>query len=309
MKKAKIESHKYIDYGHVERPKFTRRLVSSLLDLILFVVTTTIIFVFISQPIAMKNRSYKTKINAAQAIMIRSGLYVEKDFDLLKIYNSEFSLLVLDERLATFYCEFATCADYLARKAEHVASDAGQLFTYNEITNDYSLIIGNEESETYRVWLEEEIDYAIINVLQTESEWRDAYYGMIQAILAIIIFTAILTSLIIYLLIPLFNFGRTIGERLMGLSIYALQVEDINPTPNDLVKRYISIIFINLLFGILSIGIIPLISLLIDLKTHKGTFVERISKTNLTTFYEHQADGFDSFSQKALYGEDEENDI
>lgn len=298
---------KFIDSGSVKSPTTLRRIVAGLLDLILLMVLSSVVFVFVAQPIADTNPTYRQTMRASQAIMLDSGLYVQTDHDIVKIYNQSQSFDEIDTALSSFYCRFQSCTAYQDLKLNHIrqTDEAIALFYVEPSTDIIRVVEAQKESAAMTLWLTEQVDHALIHVLQETSLWRDAYTAMMMSIIFVIVIAFVFVSLVLYLLIPSRSFGQTIGHRLMGISIYSDREEDIIPSSKDVMIRYLAFAFIQLIAGLLTLGIVPLVSLLTAINGKKKlSFHDRLSRTKLVSFTENPTDEIDAFARKALYGED-----
>lgn len=298
---------KFIDSGSIKAPTTLRRFVAGLLDLILLIVLSSVVFVFAAQPIAATNPTYQQITQASQSMMLESGLYVQNDHDIVKIYINNDSYEVIDAALTSFYCRYQSCHRYDEIKQEHInqTKEEDVLFYIDESTNSVRVIDTKKDSDLMKTWLVEQVDHALITIFQRTTMWRNAFTAMILSILFVMIIASIIVSLVLYLWIPWMNFGQTIGHRLMGISIYSFREEDIIPSSKDVMLRYLAFAFVQMLGGLLTLGVIPVISFFVSISGQKSmSFHDRLSRTKMVAFSETPTEEMDAFAYKALYGED-----
>lgn len=289
----------------ISSPNFARRFVSGLLDYISMIVVSCFLFAFVAQPIAKTNPTYNGNVGACQTIMLESGLYEEKNSDIVKIYNADHTNPEIDASVTTFYMKYEnvqTYEDYKKQQVQESVTPSDRLFVYNEVTNSFDMIEEKTNTPEMKEWLSDNVDTALVNVLQNTNEWKSAYVGMFSSIVLLIVLVYLISALVFYLIIPLCLSGRTIGHKLMGLRMYSIKTDDIRPTAFQTTVRFIAFTFLNLILGVFTFGIVPLISLLIALNTSKESYIHGlISGTTLVDYQEKKTEELDSFAKKALH--------
>lgn len=306
------KNRKLKSLDEISSPNFARRFVSGLLDYILTIIVSCFLFAFVAQPIAKTNATYNANVTACQAIMLKSGLYEEKNGDIVKVYNSDRTNPEIDASLSTFYIEYGAIQTYEDSKKQQVSdaiTPSDRLFVYNEETKSFDMVVEKTDSSEMKEWLSESVDTALVNVLQNTEEWKTAYMGMFLSIVILIIIVYLTSALVFYLIIPLCLNGRTIGHKLMGLRIYSKKTDDIHPTPFQTTVRFLAFAMLNLILGVFTFGIVPLISLFIALNTSKESYLHGlISGTTLVDYQESKTEELDGFAKKALHLEEDNYD-
>jgi len=306
----KIRKLKALD--EISSPNFARRFVSGLLDYILTIIIACFLFAFVAQPIAKTNPTYNANVGACQTIMLESGLYEEKNSDIVKIYNADHTNPDIDASVTAFYIKYDNVQayeDYKKQQVQESVTPSDRLFVYNEGTNLFDMIEEKTNTPEMKEWLSENVDNALVNVLQNTSEWKSAYVGMFSSIVLLVVIVYLTSALVFYLIIPLCLSGRTIGHKLMGLRMYSIKTDDIRPTAFQTTVRFLAFTFLNLILGVFTFGIVPLISLFIALNTSKESYIHGlVSGTTLVDYQEKKTEELDSFAKKALHLEEDNYD-
>jgi len=239
--------------------------------------------------------------------MVDSGLYEKKDTEILKVYNCDYTNEELDERLDSFYTKYDNLNTYISLKKEQIdkaTSEEEKLFSIDSQTGNIIMIEEKKDSDSMTSWLKDSIDGALVNVLQVKQEWRDPYTDMIKGLLLLVVISYLFSSLIIYLFFPLILKGKTIGHKLMGISVYSVKYDNISLRQRETIFRYVIFCFLNLIFGVFTLGIIPLASFLFAIYNHRhASFHDLITRTRLVSISEKEDEGLDSFAKKALHME------
>jgi len=291
----------------IDNPNKARRIIAGLLDFVLQIIISCVLFAFIVQPVAETIPLYYQSKISCQTIMVDSGLYEKKDTEILKIYNCDYTNEELDGRLDSFYTKYDTPDAYISLKKEQInkaGSEDEKLFSIDSQTGNVMMIEDKKDSDSMTSWLRNSIDEALVDVLQVKQEWRDSYTNMIKGLLLLVVISYIFSSLIIYLFLPLILKGKTAGHKLMGLSVYSVKYDSISLRPWETIFRYVVFCFLNLIFGVFTLGIIPLASFLFAIYNHRQAyFHDLITKTRLVSTSEKEDEGLDSFAKKALHME------
>jgi hypothetical protein len=300
----KSETSQSTSAGEESSPNLARRLVSSLLDFLLLIITGCVLFAFVAQPIAKNIHSYENNVTACQNIMLDSKLYEEKNGDIVKVYNANHSNEEIDNILVSFYEAYDNIENYNADKEKQIvesATEDDRLFYYDEASKSYMIVVANKDSESLTSWLKASVDSALVDVLQNTNEWIDAYVGMFLSLLFLFSLCGVGSSLIVYLLIPLCSKGRTFGHKSMGLCLLSDRKGNIGLNAMECLCRYICFSFINLAGGIFTLGLLPLVSLLFAMNGKNNNYFHgAISRTKLVDYQEKKTEELDSFTKKAL---------
>ncbi len=280
-----------------------RRLVASLLDFVLLVICTMLLYSVAVRPIATSMSSYKKTYEEFQVVVFDSGLYDhDEKLDYVEIYkNSEHDFYFIDERLTTFYQNYDKVENYTKIKAEHVENveEKDRLFYLDE-QGKYLPVEEKLKSEEMKTWLQVNVDKAINEILVNTEEWVAKATAVSEHLIRQLAVTMIIVSLVFYLVFPLIFKGPTIGKKLMGIKLYNFKKKNITPSPTQLLLRYFFFVLLELLVGVYTLGLVPIISFCVGAATKKGqAFHDFISKTSVCDYQEEKVNPDDSFAQKA----------
>ncbi len=280
-----------------------RRLVAFLLDFVLLVVCTGILYTLAVRPIATSMSSYKKSYQEFKEVLYESGLYESHEkVEYIKIYeNSDHDFYYIDEKLTAFYENYDQVENYTKIKANHIENtiEENRLFYLDE-QGTYLPIESKLTSEEMKAWLKSNVDNAITGILENSEAWLAKATVVSEHLIRQLAVTLIITSLIFYLVFPLAFKGPTIGKKLMGLRVYNFKKKNYSPTPLQLLLRYFFFVLIEILIGIYTLGIVPLASFLVASATKKGqAFHDFISSTSVCEYQEEKVNPEDSFTKQA----------
>ena len=268
-----------------QRVSLFRRVCSIFFDFILCVSIFFVIQAFVVQPIFEKSTDYYEKYQRYNDILEETGLYIYyEEVDGVSIVNSNY-----DKHLQDFYnsnyakelgydsetyykIKWENCDRNSLREPSteplFIYSEDGEneYFTDNiykvDTSGNYTTEIDSTKKEIVDkiyVDLVNEIVGKIQNIKEVkELTQKITAYTMLFYILALIP-----SILIVYLLIPmLFKDGTTLGKKMLQMKIVDAKTGR-NPTKFQLFVRFVFFAFLQIVLGIFTYGMIPVISIII----------------------------------------------
>ena len=182
------------------------------------------------------------------SIALESGIYQGDTYDTLDYINENY-----DEAITAFYIKYDNVENYNNLKE----TTYSEYFTFDINLGKY--IEAKTEQEMAQVYL---------NIMSTECEKilsQNDNYQNAKAIVASYEVTNYLISFvlggaIVYFVVPLIlQNGRTFSKKLLQLQVVSIN-EDYHLRPVKLVCRSLILLFIEMVLGILTFGILPLVS-------------------------------------------------
>lgn len=192
------------------------------------------------------------------SIALESGIYQGDTYDTLDYINENY-----DEAITAFYIKYDNIENYDNLKG----TTYSEYFTFDINLGKY--IEAKTEQEMAQVYL---------NIMSTECEeilsQNDNYHSA-KAIVASYEVTNYLISFvlggaIVYFVVPLIlKNGRTFSKKLLQLQVVSIN-EDYHLRPVKLVCRSLILLFIEMILGILTFGILPLVSFISVIMSKKS---------------------------------------
>ena len=192
------------------------------------------------------------------SIALESGIYQGDTYDTLDYINENY-----DEAITAFYIKYDNIENYDNLKGTIYS----EYFTFDINLGKY--IEAKTEQEMAQVYL---------NIMSTECEeilsQNDNYHSA-KAIVASYEVTNYLISFvlggaIVYFVVPLIlKNGRTFSKKLLQLQVVSIN-EDYHLRPVKLVCRSLILLFIEMILGILTFGILPLVSFISVIMSKKS---------------------------------------
>lgn len=284
------------------KPSALRRFIAFLLDFVLLIIMTGIVYTIITRPIATSLPSYKNAYQDYKDYLCSTTLYESHDvYDYILIYeNSEHDFYYIDDKLNSFYESHELKESYLKMKLDNIEENEQPLFYIDE-AHEYQPIAQKVDSDEMKTWLRNAVDKAVKDVIENDEQWIQKATLVSELLIQQLSVTLIIVSLIFYLIMPLVFKGPTIGKKLMGLCLYNFKKKDCHPSSVQLLLRYFFFVLIELLIGIYTLFLIPIISFICGLALKKGqTFHDFLSATSVIEYHEMKTNPDDSFSQKAM---------
>lgn len=281
-----------------------RRLVAFLLDLVLLVISAGMLYTIAIRPIATSLPSYELAYQEFKDVLYDSELYEPHEtMDYIKIYENEaHDFYYIDEKLASFYARYDAAEHYPEVKADHIEATAPEerLFYFSETSGEYLPVESKLSTASMDAWLKRTVDTAIAEILEYSDPYLEKATVVSRHFIRQIAVTLIATTLIFYLVFPLIFKGPTIGKKLMGIRIYNFRRKTDAPSPAQLLVRYFFFVLIEILIGIYTLGLVPLLSFLIAAATKKGqAFHDFIASTSVCEPQEETVDPEDGFARQA----------
>jgi uncharacterized RDD family membrane protein YckC len=236
-----------------------KRIGAFIIDLFVFIVIS-----FLFNGLVTKNIANALPIvsNAQQTYYesaIATGLFEGDSFDTLDYISSDY-----DNKLTAFYESYNDLDAYNKLKAENYKA----YFTYDETTSTY---VETGDTSTMN-----SVYYSIIRY-HASSYWMNQDENSHQAAITISVtiiveyfISMFIGGIINYIIIPLIlKNGQTLGKKLLQIYVVNLRGDYHVKWVQSLV-RGISIVVIEIELGIVSFGVIPLVSLLVSAFNSKG---------------------------------------
>lgn len=295
-----------------QRVSLLRRICSIIFDLIICLSATVLIQSFIVQPIFKETTDYYEKYEKYCEMMEDTGLYLYyEEVDGVSIINTKY-----DEHLTNFYNEENTYAKalgyneetYLEIKKENSDNNPNRdplkepIFLYVEkqgtyvyVENIYDLGLENkinfnsegnitntiDESKQNKVNLfYSELVYKLVEEIQTIEEVEGVLMEVTAYTLLFWISSFIPSVLVFYLVLPMvFKDRTTLGKKLLQMRVID-SVTGKNASRFQTFMRFTFFALLQIALGIMSFGLIPLISVvMIFISKKRQTIHDMISKT------------------------------
>lgn len=246
---------------NVGKASISKRILSGVLDIILIFLFTTLFMFGIFNLFVKNDQTYQDATKEYQQIHIDSHLFTLDNGE-LKLIDENF-----DENIKYCFLKYESLELYEEHK------EKSELFL-----EDGSVKEGITP-ETVLSFYYNEINYAITNFIQAEPAYISTYNKIIKVQTAVIISSAILSTLIFELIIPLCaKNGKTIGKLITHLAIVGS--DGFKVKKKNIVIRYFAYLIINIGLGILSYGIILMFSFMISCLNYRGMSIhDYISST------------------------------
>lgn len=234
-----------------------KRVCAFVIDFFIFVSVTFILSSLFTPIMDMFPDVQKGK-NDYISIALESGIYQGDTYDTLDYINENY-----DEAITAFYIKYDNIENYDNLKG----TTYSEYFTFDINLGKY--IEAKTEQEMAQVYL---------NIMSTECEeilsQNDNYHSA-KAIVASYEVTNYLISFvlggaIVYFAVPLIlKNGRTFSKKLLQLQVVSIN-EDYHLRPVKLVCRSLILLFIEMILGILTFGILPLVSFISVIMSKKS---------------------------------------
>lgn len=279
------------------------RLLAAILDLLLLIVGTCCVYAFILQPILELNDDYTSKYNAFKEVLVKSGLYEYTNDDYQKIIdNADYGCEYIDQKLSEFYEKYDKIENYDKLKQEQIDNSisSGALF-FKDSSGAIQMVAYKKDSDEMRTWLRTTLNSSISNVLEKTEDWMNAAEMAGQLVVGSCTLALIIVCTIIYFIIPLITKGATIGKCVMNLRVYSYKTNSYSCTHMQILFRFFTFVVIEILLGIYTMGLAPLISMIISYYSKKSQSLhDFLSNTAVSVHVIDKTDPIDSFSKKAI---------
>lgn len=236
-----------------------KRIGAFIIDLFVFIVISFLFNGLITKNIA---NAVPTVNNARQVYYdgaIATGLFEGDSFETLDYISTDY-----DNKLTAFYNSYNNLDAYNKLKAENYKA----YFTYDETTSTY---VETGDTSTMN-----SVYYSIIRY-HASSYWMNKDEVCHQAAITISVtiiveyfISMFIGGLINYIAIPLIlKNGQTLGKKLLQLYVVNLK-GDYHVKWTQSLVRGLSLVVVEIELGIVSFGLIPLVSLIVAMFTNKG---------------------------------------
>lgn len=279
------------------------RLLAAILDLLLLIVGTCCTYAFIIQPILNLNDDYISKYNAFKEVLVESGLYEYTNEDYQKIVdNPDYECEYIDQKLSEFYAKYDKIENYDKLKQEQIDnSNSSDALFFKDSSGEIQMVAENKDSDAMKAWLRTTLNASISNVLEKTDDWINAAEMAGQLVVGSCTLALIIMCTIIYFIIPLITKGTTIGKYVMNLRVYSFKTNSYTCTQMQILFRFFTFVVLEILFGIYTMGFVPLISMIISYYNKKSQSLhDFLSNTAVSIHVVDKTNPVDSFSKKAI---------
>lgn len=190
--------------------------------------------------------------------------------------------VLIDILLLTILCFFANgfisqpilnnTTDIVEVREDYIDSSK----QYNDIQDEYGIYYYDENGNRhYNEDVSEETKNEFLSderIISLKDEMLDQQKYILQIFALEVLISVSIGSIIVFIILPLIlRKGRTLGKMALKLEIVDMEL---NSTSSLIIlARYILAIIINIYLGIISIGIIPLINLIVAIATYKNQVI------------------------------------
>ncbi len=229
----------------------SKRVLSAMMDLVLIFLFTTFFMFGIFYTIISPNIQYQTATDNYKSVHVSSHLFVLEN-DELKVIKDNY-----DDNLSYCFEKY----DSLNLYNEHKSS-SGLFLEDGSFENSVMV----EDAETFFL---KEVEYAVTNLIQNDSIYKSAYATIIRFQTNAIIASAVLSTLIFELIMPLcLKNGKTIGKLITHQAIVSSEGYKIKK--KNIIIRYFAYTIVNIFLGVFSYGIILIFSFFIACFNYRG---------------------------------------
>lgn len=234
-----------------------KRIGAYIIDFFVFVCFMFLISVIVG-PIINSFQDVKRCKQEYYNIVIESGIYQGTNFDNLAFISEDY-----DEKITLFYEKYDDVKNYTDLKA----NEYKKYFEFDEATNTY--IPTKDEKEMAIVYV------AILNnqctkILSKNSAYVDYSIRITSYQTLELLISGVIGAIINYIALPLIlKNGQTLGKKLLQLYVVSLN-GDYHCTWVKLVFRSIVFILGEILLGVISFGLIPVLSLVLACTNKKA---------------------------------------
>lgn len=254
-----------------------KRLIAFIVDFLVTFFVAILINSYIFRPIFVKHFQLEEKQLNYQNLLVESGLYFEEDgyfytIDYINNYqtmNETQYLTYLDDKITAFYNNTEFVNESNKNQFIEAKKEAANVFVYDEKNNTFVFADGvefNEKLQFYKDALKDAL--AILEKNDSIFSFMQEYYSI--TIMSFII-SLFFPLLIFFMIIPLcFKNGATLGKYLFNLGIIDLDSKQY-AKKLQLVIRFFTFFVLELLFSIITFGLIILVSFAISIfnKNHR----------------------------------------
>lgn len=264
------------------KPSLSKRLLSVVIDLVLFLILMFIFSNFVINPIIQNTTDYQNQYQIYEDKLVSSGLAVKDENNTLQIafynYNTN-EVDNYDKILVEFYTNFdASKATENLTKYQNSKKDYGDLFIYDEQTNIYTFNKENlDNSQTFFI---SSFNDALNYLLNNDNEYANSYKAISFYMNLSKYLSVFVAALIPFMIIPLFLKGKSVGKLVMKLEVKKISNELEDVKLSNICLRSLALIIIEVVGSYLIYGIPALISLFMIMGNKNGMSLhDYIAKT------------------------------
>ncbi len=246
---------------NVGKPSISKRVLSASMDLVLIFLFTTLFMFGIFYTFINPSIKYQTASEKYKSVHVDSHLFTLENNE-LKVIKDNY-----DENLSYCFEKYNSLDLYNEHK------DSSGLFLED---GSFENSVTVEEAEKFFI---KEVNFAVTNLIQKDSVYTTSYLTIIRYQTSAIVASAILSTLIFELIIPMcLKNGKTIGKLFTHQAL--VSSDGYKVKKKNIVIRYFAYALVNVFLGVISYGIILIFSFFIVCFNYRGMSIhDYISST------------------------------
>ena len=239
------------------RAPFAKRICAIIIDFFIMVCIAFLLSAIAVSPIIDSCKGVKKDRNEYTQTVLDTGLFQGESFETLELIKEDF-----EEKISNFYIRYDSLENYETLKKETYKD----YFTYDETLNKYVPI----DEENIKVVYTHIISNDCISILaENNQDFKDLSLRLNTYNFIDIIVSLLLGITITFIVFPLvFSNGQTLSKKLLQLNVVSLD-GDYHIAKIKTLVRYLVLSIVEISLGIITFGIIPLISFLTMIFTKK----------------------------------------
>lgn len=239
------------------RAPFAKRICAIIIDFFIMVCIAFLLSAIAVSPIIDSCKGVKKDRNEYTQTVLDTGLFQGESFETLELIKEDF-----EEKISDFYIRYDTLENYETLKGETYK----EYFTYDETLNKYVPI----DEENIKVVYTHIISNDCISILaENNQDFKDLSLRLNTYNLINIVVSLLFGITITFIVFPLvFSNGQTLSKKLLQLNVVSLD-GDYHISKIKTLVRYLVLSIVEISLGIITFGIIPLISFLTMIFTKK----------------------------------------
>ena len=239
------------------RAPFTKRICAIIIDFFIMVCIAFLLSAIMVSPIIDSCKSVKNDRNEYMQTVVDTGLFQGESFETLELIDEDF-----EEKISSFYSRYDSLDNYETLKGETYKD----YFTYDETLHKYVPI----DEENIKVVYTHIISNDCISILAEDNQdFKDLSLRLNTYNLIDIVVSLLLGIIIAFIVFPLvFSNGQTLSKKLLQLNVVSLD-GDYHISKIKTLVRYLVLSIVEVALGIITFGVVPLVSFLIMIFTSK----------------------------------------
>lgn len=252
------------------KSSLTKRILSSLIDLVFFFILMIVFSNFVLGPIFINSNDYQTNYQVYEDTLIGTKLYVKDDNNELKIALSTFetneALDQYEKNILEFYNSYPDSSVENIEKYQNKKKNYPTLCEYDEESKTYSWKEDKTYAQEFFVYAYNDASNFLLNV---DKNFAASYQKLTLYLNLNKYLSATISALIPFLILPLILKGQSLGKKIMSLKVCKLlDYQDVKPA--DTLLRGL-VIILEVVGSYLFYGIPLLISFVMMMATNNQT--------------------------------------